>query len=695
MLTAAPKLKLQTFGLELNITIPSSEAEVAAILTDLAKVDELAVDTETVGKVSAQLFEKALKLEAGLAAAQSRVDQIEEEYVAKHRNKRNPEAVKFREFREANQSVLRDLVNEQKRLRAAAIQDPGGLHFWNNILGCVQVGYQISPTEFECYLIPANLLLNCGPQTEALLNSRKTLLFQNAKFDWKMLKQHLGVELHCNNLYDTMIAEFMATNGTKASTSLGGMAKHHLNFELNKDKDLRVSYWVGEWSSHMIEYAALDIAIPFLLREKQLPALDKPRFKLFQFECSLVPHTAAIEMNGIGIDVKATNTLLSQKLADRDLAVVHCVETLGLDPNYSITQAMEVLNSPTQLKKVLIPRIGFIKSTDAKVLNKLESKFDEVKAVLEYRGVNKLITTYLAPMLQRAKKLEDGSYRLYSEFNQTKTETSRYSSEDPNFQNLPATPEFRNLIVARPGHVLLCADLSAIEPRITAHVTNDPLLRRIFNTGKDPYIYMASLFLGIKYDDVTKEQRKEMKVLLLAAIYGRKAFSLAMDLGIPVLEASIMLRNFFEMLCMVKAWVDRSLITAKANGYVETIQGFKRYLPNLQSDDPKLVANAENAVLNTQIQSVAAYCMKQSIMLAGQLIQALGWHEVKLILTVHDELVAEVPDTPEWITRGKQVLLKALVDGTKQTITSVPITVGSAESNFEPSGIYKWGEMKE
>lgn len=688
---------IKPFGLDITVLIPENKEDFMSLTDVLSEQDELAIDTETVGIYSEKMFLEALDVEQALQKHQLMVDRVESVYRSRFKGKRTPEAKLVRDTRYKHLRVHNRLIRSCASLKKKAVDDPGGLHFWENKLGCFQIGYR-EYGRFVTMLVRPEYL---GVEfLEMLLNTRKYILFHNGKFDWKMIKQHLGIALKCDNLFDTMIADYVLLNGTGKKLNLGVVAKRRLDFTLAKAKDLRVSNWTGPWSDDMIEYSALDVVIPFLLKDQQVielkPTETDPHrlLEVFEDECKLVPYTAQMEMNGIGIDIKSIKALLGTKLKERDAAIDRCIKAFKLDINLPLSEVTTILNSSKRIKPYLEEVLGALPSTSKLALIKMESTHEEVSALLQYRRVNKIITTYLEPFIKKSVKLDDGSRRLYAEFKQTHTETQRYSCEDPNLQNMPSTAEFRNLIIPRPGHALISADLANIDPRILAHVTGDPVLKRIFREGLDPYKYMAALFLGVQYDDVTKEQRKRMKPLLLAAMYGKKEYSLSKDLECDINEAFSILNTFFNTFICVKRWVTNTLESARSSGYVETLTGLRRYLPNIHSEDKHAKSNAENASLNTQIQGLAARCMKNSVRLAITLSTMPDFNKCKLILTVHDELLLEVPDNLEWHEKGKVLLKTALIDGTKNIIDSVPIKVGS-EPDFEPSVIYQWGEMKD
>lgn len=697
------------------------------------KFDMLAVDSETEGKIGRKYFEEALLWENTSFNAARRFAKIENIYNRSYKGKSAIKSAKgivlqWRsdteiyktgkgELKErvvplrngAKQSVVRmqnkyeKAIKHINKLRLLAQKDKGGLNFWENELALVQVGtYDEENKHFDCFLIRPGVIH--AATFERLLNTRATILLHHCQFDWKQFKKHLNIHLDCKNLYDTKIAEFIIKNGREKQTSMGAVVKRRFGYEANKSTALRVNHWLGDLDEDMTEYAAMDVVWPFFMHFAQLEELDEKLVGALEREHRVVPYTAMMEMEGIGVDLQQTNKLLEEKIPSRQSLVEKCSSLLNIDPTLSIEEKKKRLDSKPQLIAALNKldwNLG-LESTESDVLEKIvkggDGDAEVCQAILDYRNVDTIISRYLLSFINRAVPIADPirgitRYRIYGELKQSDTETGRFASENPNLQNFPKTYEFRSLVTARPGYRIIQGDLASIEPRILAHVTQDPTLLRAFKFGFDPYKLIGSILLGKKYEEVTKSERKKIKAVVLGLCYGKTEFGLARDLECSEDEARTLIREVFSILICVKRWKQDTIKQAYLTGYVETLGGRRRYLDNLFSDSWKARKHAENQAINTPIQGTAADMMKESIIIIGE--QCARFEGIpKLLVTVHDECLLEVPDDELWINRGKQIVLYGLVTGSKKFVDTVPIKVGS-EPEFEPSVVYNWGQCME
>lgn len=710
----------------MNKTIHTVEtrSDFDAMLEVAERHSIVALDTETVGLQSAFLF--AASRLVGYGVAEQKYERINGIYKRCYSGKRfnMPNKLQWRSPKSKSFSVaVREEVERSfnklehaKRLyesfNKSALESRSGLNFWENVLGMVQLGLRTG-NHVDSYLIRPTVIDN--DRFGEFLNTRSTILLHNAQFDWKQFKQHLGIELHCYNLFDTQIAEYVLLNGKSRveingqefsvvrkvgdkwvlRTSMKDVAERRLGLTMDKDLATRLTDWTTAWDDNKKEYAALDVVIPFFLFDQQSEELEASAGlkTTFRRECELVPCTAMMEMEGLGLDVDALNKLKDQKVQEREAAIDACVEAFNIPPYLPQHAITKQLNAPAKVKALLLDAGVEVEKTDKKSLAELED-VPQVQALLTYRKTNKIITTYVDPFYRMLVGTKDGA-RLYGEFKQCFTETGRYSSENPNFQNFPSLYEFRKIFVPKKStSVFIDGDLASIEPRILAHVTKDPVLLRAFKEGRDPYKNTAALFLGIPFDEVDGDTRKKFKAVKLGVAYGKTEYGLAKDLNISLEEARSLLIEYFKIHYGVKVWRDSSIALAHARGYVETITGRVRHLPGLYSKEFKIRNNAENAVLNTQIQSPAADFMKESIRMYIGLIKKSGLvKDYPLVLTLHDELLAEAPDTVEGHRLGKSMIKWALVEGTKKYVDSVPILVGE-EPTYEPRVIRNWGEAK-
>ena len=321
---------------------------------------------------------------------------------------------------------------------------------------------------------------------------------------------------------------------------------------------------------------------------------------------------ADMEETGIAIDLEALQAMGREFGIQLQRLEAECFKLAGREFN---------LNSPNQLREILfnelkLPTKGVKKtksgfSTDVDVLTKLAAMHELPRKLLEYRTIAKLKSTY-ADALPVA--VSPGTGRLHTSFHQALTATGRLSSTDPNLQNIPArTAEGRRIrraFVARPGCVLLSADYSQVELRILAHLSGDPILLDAFATGEDIHLRTATEVLGLAPEAVDANARRLAKVINFGIIYGMGPQRLAGELEIPLKEASAYIERYFNRLPGVNAYMEDCLRQARERGYVVTLLGRRRYLPELSSPQGGARAQAERIAINTPIQGTAADLIK-------------------------------------------------------------------------------------
>jgi DNA polymerase I len=352
---------------------------------------------------------------------------------------------------------------------------------------------------------------------------------------------------------------------------------------------------------------------------------------------------AEMEAVGIGIDEAALKTISEEFAAQIGRLERECYALAGREFN---------LNSPLQLREILftvlkLPVKGLKKtksgySTDADTLEKLAALHALPKKLIEYRSLAKLKSTYADAL---AELIDPADGRLHTTFHQALTATGRVSSSDPNLQNIPARSEegrrIRRAFVPRTDYVLLSADYSQIDLRVLAHLSADETLLDAFRRGEDIHARTATELLGIPAGKVDPAARRIAKTINFGIIYGMGPQRLAAELGIPLAEASDYIRRYFERLPGVRAWFEETLARARETGYVTTMYGRRRYLPELNAPPGGSRAQAERIAINTPIQGTAADLIKIAmIRLHGEIRRA----EIdgRMVMQVHDELLLEV-----------------------------------------------------
>ena len=307
-------------------------------------------------------------------------------------------------------------------------------------------------------------------------------------------------------------------------------------------------------------------------------------------------------------------------------------------------------NSTKQLGEMLFVTMGLPHgkktqrgwSTDAETLEALRD-YPLVEDILQYRAYQKLNSTYVEGLLKVIG--EDG--RIHTTFNQTEARTGRLSSDNPNLQNIPIRTELgsqlRAYFVAKPGCVLVDADYSQIELRILAHVTGDEHMQQAFRSGQDIHRSTAARIYGIPQGEVTPRVRSGAKAINFGIMYGKGAYSLSKDIGVTVKEADAFLKNYLAAFPSVSSYMDKTIADARANGYVSTLFGRRRALPELNSNSHNIRASGERMARNTPIQGTAADVIKLAMVRVWKRLRDEKM-ESRLILTVHDELIVEAPE---------------------------------------------------
>ncbi len=318
---------------------------------------------------------------------------------------------------------------------------------------------------------------------------------------------------------------------------------------------------------------------------------------------------------------------------------------------YSLAGGAFNINSPKQLGELLFETLGLPAgkktktgySTNADVLEKLKNKHPVVQAVLDYRMLTKLYSTYVEGLLKVIG--EDG--RIHTTFQNMVTATGRLSSTEPNLQNIPVRTELggelRKMLVPREGFLFVDADYSQIELRVLAHIADDKKMQEAFRSGEDVHRVTASQVFGVEPDEVTAQMRRSAKAVNFGIVYGISEFSLAEDIGVSRQEAKRYIESYLENYSGVRAYMHGIVERARADGYVTTLMGRKRYLPELTSKNFNLRSFGERCAMNTPIQGTAADLIKLAMVRVSDALKREGLR-ARLVLQVHDELIVECPE---------------------------------------------------
>jgi len=410
---------------------------------------------------------------------------------------------------------------------------------------------------------------------------------------------------------------------------------------------------------------------------------DQPS-AIVNLDLQMVDVLQRMKEHGILVD-QACLSELSREFAEKlDKCTKEIYEIVGHEFN---------INSPKQLSEVLfddlkLPVIKKTKtgrSTDEEVLQELALTQEIAQKLLTYRELSKLKSTYVDGLPKYIA--EDG--RIHTTYRLDIAATGRLSSVDPNLQNIPIKGQWgmaiRKAFIAPEGRVFLACDYSQIELRILAHLSGDEAMRAIFAENRDIHASTAALVFNISEDQVTKDQRRSAKAINFGLMYGMGPHALSRELKITFAQAQLFIKAYFDAFPRVKKWIDETLEKGRETGYIETIMGRRRYLPELQSPDKRLRAAGERMAVNMPAQGTQAEMIKLAMVNLDKIILNLGGEnvsEIAMILQVHDELVFEVKEdkVDEW----EEVVQREMRDA---LILSVPVEVGVAIGK-------KWGEMK-
>jgi DNA polymerase I len=422
-------------------------------------------------------------------------------------------------------------------------------------------------------------------------------------------------------------------------------------------------------------YAAEDAQVALQIHDKLAPMLDEGMRRVYEtIELPLVPILADMETRGIKLDQER----LAEQAAEIGLGVgaaeATCHEIVGRAFNVGSVPALrEILFEELGYEPQKKTKTGF--STDSSVLEKLVGRRDPdlPAAILRWRELTKLKSTYL-DKLPTYVHPTDG--RIHTSFNQAVAATGRLSSVDPNLQNIPVRTEegrrIREAFVPDEGHVFLSCDYSQVELRILAHVTGSTTLQEAFTGGIDIHRRTASEVFGVPLEDVTDALRSAAKAVNYGLLYGQTAFGLAAAQQISRDEARRYMDEYFARMPEVQGWIEETRTQAKVDGYVRTLYGRKRILPQITSKRWNLRAAAEREAVNTIIQGTAADIMKLAMIGVHRRLRAEG-RQARMLLQVHDELLLEVPDDEVDVVRK---LVVEEMEGAADL--SVPLEVNAA-----------------
>ncbi len=480
---------------------------------------------------------------------------------------------------------------------------------------------------------------------------------QNLKYDLEVLRNY-GIELK-GKMWDTMIAHYLIQ--PELRHNMDYMAEIYLHYQTIHIDELIGPKGKNQRSMRELdpkdvyEYAAEDADITLQLKNKLEPELKKyGAEKLFyEIEMPLMPVLAEMEMNGVCLDTDSLAET-SKQLTSRMNEIEQRIYELAGQP-FNIA-------SPKQVGEILFDKLKIVEKakktktgqyvTSEEVLQQLKNKHEIVADILEHRGLKKLIGTYIDAL---PKLINPHTGHIHTSFNQTITATGRLSSSDPNLQNIPIRgedgKEIRKAFIPEPGCLFFSADYSQIELRVMAHLSNDDNMIKVFREGKDLHAATAANIYKKPIEEVTRDERTKSKRANFGIIYGITVFGLAERLDIDRAEAKQLIDGYFDTFPQVHDYMEKSKEIARQQGYVTTLFGRRRYLPDINSANSVVRGFAERNAINAPIQGTAADIIKVAMIRIFQRFKKEGIKS-KMILQVHDELNFSVyPEEKEQVER--------------------------------------------
>ena len=496
---------------------------------------------------------------------------------------------------------------------------------------------------------------------------------QNIKYDALVLASH-NVQVE-GIAFDTMVANYILR--ADGQHNMDDMAREHLRYKTitydeltgeGKQRKALRDVEVERVSDYSCEDADITLRLYEVLVNK-LAAQELTKLAM-TIEIPLIPVLASMELTGVALDTAFLADLSKEleRVLDNLISTIHrrAGETFNIN---STKQLSAILFEKLKLATVRKTKTGF--STDVGVLETLRHEHPIIEELLEYRQNQKLKSTYVDAL---PSLINPRTGRLHTSFNQTVAATGRLSSSDPNLQNIPIRSEIgrsirKAFIPGDPNSLILSADYSQIELRIMAHVSGDEGLRDAFLHGEDIHTTTAAKVFGVKPANVTKDMRRKAKEVNFGIMYGIGPFGLANRLDINQGEAKEIIVTYFERFPKVKQYISDTLAGARNTGYVSTLLGRRRYLPDLKSKNFSVRSNAERQAINMPIQGTAADMIKVAMINIHNKIRSQK-AKIKMLLQVHDELVFEIAAKEE--QKAKRMIVEEMQNALP---LSVPVGV--------------------
>ena len=544
------------------------------------------------------------------------------------------------------------------------------------------VGLSFAVKEFEAFYVPIPANREEALQIVNIFkpvyeNPEILKIGQNLKYDLEVLRNY-GIELK-GKMWDTMIAHYLIQ--PELHHNMDYMAEIYLNYqtihidELIGPKGKNQKPMRSLPPSQVYEYAAEDADITLRLKNKLEPELKKAECEdlFYNIEMPLMPVLAEMEMNGVCLDTESlaeTSKQFTNRMNEIEARI------------YELAGERFNIASPKQVGEILFDKLKIVEKakktktgqyvTSEEVLQQLKNNHEIVADILEHRGLKKLIGTYIDAL---PKLINPKTGHIHTSFNQTITATGRLSSSDPNLQNIPIRgedgKEIRKAFIPEPGCLFFSADYSQIELRVMAHLSQDAEMIKVFSEGKDLHAATAANIYKKPIEEVTRDERTKSKRANFGIIYGITVFGLAERLDIPRDEAKMLIDGYFDTFPQVHDYMEKSKEVARQKGYVTTLFGRRRYLPDINSHNATVRGFAERNAINAPIQGTAADIIKVAMIRIFNRFKAEGIRS-KMILQVHDELNFSV--FPEEKEKVESIVLEEMQNALN---LSVPLVADS------------------
>ena len=546
------------------------------------------------------------------------------------------------------------------------------------------VGLSFSTEDFRAWYVPVSRETEKAKKILEIFrpvyeNPKILKVGQNLKYDLTVLANY-GLHLS-GPLFDTMLAHYLIQ--PELRHNMDYLAEIYLNYKTIHIEELIGPKGRGQKNMGDLEpkdiykYACEDADVTLRLMKPLAEELRKNSLEeVFQnIEMPLMPVLARMERNGVVLD---TETL---KEVENDFTVR--LQTLEKDI-YELAGHEFTINSPRQVGEVLFGELKLSEkvkktksgqySTSEEVLRDLHSKHPIVQKILDYRGLKKLLSTYVEAL---PKLINPATGHIHTSFNQAVTATGRLSSSNPNLQNIPVRGEdgreIRKAFIPEAGEIFFSADYSQIELRIMAHLSGDEHMIEAFNAGHDVHAATAARIFHKDIKDISKDERRKAKTANFGIIYGISAFGLAERMDVSRTEAKELIDSYFEMYPKIKEYIAKAVDTAREKGYIETEFGRRRYLPDINSRNAVVRGYAERNAVNAPIQGTAADIIKIAMIRVQQRLDAESC-KARMMLQVHDELNFSVP-TDEF-DKVKRIVIEEMQGAYKM---SVPLEADCGE----------------